>query len=140
MAIEHKLILKKSVNIQHLMDYCCDNYIDFEVVGCDLYINKWELNITFLVKESTSIIENIWKSDEFDTEFQYNQVIIFRLGENVDYWEQQTKFVLDYVFNQMMKENNEGIFLYNYDLEICYFKNDGTRIINDKYAIIDKFL
>lgn len=37
---------------------------------------------------------------------------------------------------ELMREiRQEGLFLYNSDLELCYFKENGSRIINDGISL-----
>lgn len=138
MAIEHKLIFKgHKILVEEVIDYCLERYINFEVLNDkNIYLDDWGLTLCFLCNQE----KNIWQSQVYNVDFLYDETIIFRLGKDCENWEKQMDFIVNYVFNVMTEKNREGIFVYNSDNEICYFKADDSINVDDDLGVIHQFL
>ena len=131
MAIEHRLLIKSNIiQMEQFMGYCTDRSIHFEIIDDkSIYLDKWEMTVYFLVNKEGE--KRVWESDMCQGDFLYMENITFRLGKNVDFWEEQKDFVLSYVFDALEKRKQEALFLYNTDTEMCYFKPDGSMQLAD---------
>lgn len=137
MAIEHKLLLKKPIiTIEQLVDYCVEHFINFELLEDNsIYIDAWGLRISLQFGEDYYI----YQFQENNADFIYGEMILFRLGKDSVFWEEQMKFIIDVVFLLMSKNKQEGIFIYNMDNAICYFKSDGSIKKMNDISMIERF-
>lgn len=137
MAIEHFLHIKgDKIRLSHFIKYCASRAINFEVVDDDrVYLVDSGMKVCF---HQSKPPYNVWESNMFKMDFQYDWTISFRLGKNSERWEEQKNFVLGYTFELMQEIGQEGLFLYNSDLELCYFKENGSKIINDEFGVLEE--
>lgn len=140
MSIEHKLILKGNrICLEYFINFCVNKYINFDLLDNEsIYLNDLGMSIHFRINKENQ--DSIWQSCVFNVDFKYDVSILFRFEKNTYLWEEQLKFTINCVFDVMSKTKQEGLFIYNLDTEICYFKTDGTTQIVDDFGIIDKFL
>ncbi len=139
MAIEHSLLFKGSFSIkEQVQDFCKNNFFCFEIKDEQtLYLKDWEMYIYF--SDNKIKRNNIWESYVFDLVLEYDSYVTFRLGKNIECWDEQTAFVINCVFDIISKSKQEGLFIYNSDSDMCYFKSDGSMQIFDEYGIIDRY-
>lgn len=80
MAIEHFLHIKgDTISPSHFIKYCANRAINFEVVGADrVCLVDSGMNICFYQSKPPY---NVWESNIFKIDFQYDWTISFRLGK-----------------------------------------------------------
>lgn len=139
MAIEHRLLFKGDFSKkEQVQDFCKNNFFYFEMIDEQtLYLKDWEMYICF--SDNKKKRNNIWESQVFDIALEYDAYVMFRLGKNIECWDEQTAFVINCVFDIISNSKQEGLFIYNSDSDMCYFKPDGFMQIFDEYGIIDRY-